>query len=68
MLLLVGAVMAALAAPAYAQAAPTPSPEPSAGSVLVDLRLWILGALVLAVVLAFVVIARLSRDSSGGDD
>jgi hypothetical protein len=54
-------------APAVAQITPTPSPVPSNGSALVEMGLWVLGGLVLATLLAFAIIARLSRHSAGDD-
>jgi hypothetical protein len=54
-------------APAVAQITPTPSPDPSNGSAIFELGLWVLGGLLLATVLAFAIIARLSRHSAGDD-
>ncbi len=66
------AVAIHLAAPlpiasAGAQIAPTPSPVPSNGSAIFEMGLWVLGGLLLATVLAFAIIARLSRHSAGDD-
>ena len=46
---------------------PTPAPDPSIGTALLQVQLWMLGGLVLATVLAFAVIARLSRHTAGDD-
>jgi len=66
------AVAIHLAAPlpiaaAVAQITPTPDPVPSNGSAIFEIGLWVLGGLVLATVLAFAIIARLSRHSAGDD-
>jgi hypothetical protein len=54
-------------APVVAQITPTPSPVPSNGSAIFEMGLWVLGGLVLATVLAFAIIARLSRHSAGDE-
>ena len=54
-------------AAAVAQITPTPDPVPSNGSAIFEIGLWVLGGLVLATVLAFAIIARLSRHSAGDD-
>lgn len=67
MLFIVGVAMAVIAAPAWAQAAPTPAPDPSNATAMLVWGLWLLGGLVLAIVMIFVVIARMSRGTVGGD-
>jgi hypothetical protein len=54
-------------ASAVARIAPNPGPVPANGSAIVELGLWVLAGLVLAAVLAFAIIARLSRHSAGDD-
>jgi len=49
--------------PPTAAVAPA-APDPSNGTAILDLGLWVLGGLLLALVLAFWVIARMSRGSA----
>lgn len=71
-LLVIAGMMTILAVPAFAQSgeapAPTPIPDPSSVAAIFEWGLWILVGIVVAAIVMFVVIARLSRDSSGRDD